>query len=268
MADSVSGVSPLPPECTNIQPDQLIPLYLLTASIPANETCLEKVRGSSALDATLQQLAQYVHHGWPKQKAHCDPRVQQYWTDYANISLEDGILFRGIQMIILTAMWPEFIKKLHEAHMGEEKSLLLVRMTIYWPNYTEAVCQSIRECSTCQSIRPSLKKEEVLPYGIPAGPWKKTRIWLLWVESAQVPFSWRLLFTISHSAISQLWNNCSPCIHPEDHLLWVWFFQQKLSQIKGIQLIPTVKWLHWGHSENSQANAGKMQKNNVMQCNV
>ena len=46
------------------------------------------------------QLAQYVHHGWPVQRAECDPRVRDYWSNRANIILEDVILFRGTQIII------------------------------------------------------------------------------------------------------------------------------------------------------------------------
>lgn len=173
VADALSRVSPLPPLNTDVLPDKLIPLHTLTNDIPANSTCFDTVRSSTAADASLQQLAQYVHHGWPQQRSICDPKVQQYWNDRAEISLEDGILFRGTQMIIPEELRARFIEKLHEAHMGEEKSLLLARTTIYWPHYTEDIRQRVRDCCTCQSTRPSQQKEDLLPHEVPAGPWIK-----------------------------------------------------------------------------------------------
>jgi hypothetical protein len=163
----------MPPKNDDVRPDQLIPLHHLTEAIPANETCIDAVRRASAADATLQQLAQYVHHGWPAQRGECDPKVRDYWSSREDISLEDGILFRGTQMIIPTELRHKFLDKLHEAHLGEEKGLLLARSTIFWPNCTESIRQRVRDCTACQANRPNQQPEELEPHEVPAGPWKK-----------------------------------------------------------------------------------------------
>ena len=41
--DALSRVSPLPPRQTDVKPENMILLHLLTAKIPANKTCLEEV---------------------------------------------------------------------------------------------------------------------------------------------------------------------------------------------------------------------------------
>ena len=166
IADALSRVSPMPPKSDDVRPDQLIPLHHLTEAIPANETCIEAVRRASAADATLQQLAQYVHHGWPTQRAECDPRVRDYWPSRADISLEDGILFRGTQMIIPAELRHKFLDKLHEAHLGEEKGLLLARSTIFWPNYTECIRQRVRDCTACLVNQQKQQPEELHPHDV------------------------------------------------------------------------------------------------------
>ena len=171
IADALSRVSPLPPKPEDVRPDGLIPLYTLTTGIPASQSCLDRVREATANEPKLQQVAQYVHHGWPLHKADCDPRALEYWTSRDDISLVDGLLFRGIQLIVPDKERPHFLNMLHEAHMGEEKSLLLARTSIYWPNYTEDIRQSVRNCDTCQHTRPSQQKEELHPHEMPAGPW-------------------------------------------------------------------------------------------------
>ena len=173
IADALSRVSPLPPESSDVRPDKLIPLNLLTESIPCSETSLDMVRKATQTDAAMQQLAYYVHHGWPSQKMQCDPQAQPFWTNRDDITLEDGILFRGIQMIIPRSLQPKYLKKLHESHMGEEKSLLLARTTIYWPSYTEDIRQQVRNCESCQATRSSQQQENLNPHDVPAGPWKK-----------------------------------------------------------------------------------------------
>ena len=83
------------------------------------------------------------------------------------------MLFRNIQLIIPEKERSYFLSMLHEAHMGEEKSLLLARTSIYWPNYTEEIKQKVRSCDHCQQTRPSQKSETLHPHEVPAGPWRR-----------------------------------------------------------------------------------------------
>jgi transposase InsO family protein len=172
IADALSRVSPLSPRPADVRPEDVIPLHTLTSAMPVNQSCLEAVRTETQKDPALQQVALYVHHGWPLHKADCDPRVSPYWNSRDDVTLEDGILFRSIQMIIPKILQGKFLELLHKSHLGEEKSLLLSRTTIYWPNYTEDIRQAIRNCYACQSTRPSQPKEEIFQHEIPSGPWK------------------------------------------------------------------------------------------------
>ena len=168
MADALSRVSPLPPQPEDVRPDDLIPIHTLTANIPASQSCLERVRETTANDSSLQQVAQFVHHGWPLNKGDCDPKAMLYWSSRDQISLEDGLLFRGVQLIIPEKERSHFLTLPHEA---EEKSLLLAKTSIYWPNYSEDIKKQMHECHTCQATRPSLPKEILQPASPPTRSW-------------------------------------------------------------------------------------------------
>ena len=176
VADALSRVSPLPPRPTDVRPDDVTPLHVLSDSIPANQSCLDSVKTETQKDGTLQQLALYVHHGWPGQKTDCDPSTFPYWLSREEITLEDGILFRGIQMIIPETLRRKFLGLLHKGHLGEEENLLLARTTIYWPNYTDDIRQTVWNCQACQSTRCSQQQEGLSQYEVPAGPWKRLGI--------------------------------------------------------------------------------------------
>jgi hypothetical protein len=175
IADALSRVSPLSPRPADVRPEDVIPLHTLTSAMPVNQSCLEAVRTETQKDSALQQVALYVHHGWPLHKADCDPRVSPYWNSRDDVTLEDGILFRSSQMAIPKIPQGKFLELLHKSHLGEEKSLLLARTTIYWPNYTEDIRQAIRNCYACQSTRPSQPKEEIFQHEIPSA--KSTCCW-------------------------------------------------------------------------------------------
>ena len=65
VADALSQVSPLPPRPTDVRPEDVTPLHVLSDSIPANQSCLDSVKREKKKDGTLQQLVLHVHHGWP-----------------------------------------------------------------------------------------------------------------------------------------------------------------------------------------------------------
>ena len=79
-------------------------------------------------------------------------------------------------MIIPETLRRKFLGLLHKGHLGEERNLLLARTTIYWPNYTDDIRQTVQNCQACQSTRCSQQQEGLSQYEFPAGPWKRLGI--------------------------------------------------------------------------------------------
>ena len=178
VADALSQVSPLPPKPTDVRPEDVIPLHVLSDSIPANQSCLDSVKTETKKDGTLQQLALYVHHGWmalPEDRLrskHISLLAQQRRDNirrWHSISWHPNDNPRN-------SLRRKFLDLLHKGHLGEEKNLLLARTTIYWPNYTDDIRQTVRNCQACQSTRCSQQQEGLSQYEVPAGPWKRLGI--------------------------------------------------------------------------------------------
>ena len=79
IADALSRVSPLPPKPTNVKTMNAIAENELSINIPASKTKMEEFQHCT-LHTTLQELAKYVHKGWPKEQKDCPKILQQYWT--------------------------------------------------------------------------------------------------------------------------------------------------------------------------------------------
>ena len=63
------------------------------------------------------------------------PKVlRPYWYYRDEIGISDGVIFKGKQVIIPDAMRSDILHQLNEAHLGIEKTTLLMRESVYWTN--------------------------------------------------------------------------------------------------------------------------------------
>jgi hypothetical protein len=160
----------------DIDPDITIPVHAITSTVNATETRLDRVRKATSSNATMNQLAQCILHGWPTHRHLANSHTNEYWNYKDELSVEDGLLYKGDRLIIPDSERKKFITDLHIGHLGEEKTLLRARQLVCWPNMTEDLRAAVRECPTCQTDRPSVQKEPMLPHDIPSKPWEKLGI--------------------------------------------------------------------------------------------
>jgi transposase InsO family protein len=173
IADALSRVSPLPPEQEDLQDLPTISMKLITSTVPATETKLMKMRQATKADVGLSQVATFIHHGWPQHKTQCPPETHQFWNFKEELSLKDGLIYKGNRLVIPKSEKASILEALHTGHMGEEKTLLRARESVYWTGITDDVKQKVKSCDVCQKHRPSLQKEPMMPHDVPASPWMK-----------------------------------------------------------------------------------------------
>ncbi|KAI8519529.1 hypothetical protein Bbelb_027860 [Branchiostoma belcheri] len=124
-------------------------------------------------DQELQLLAEAVTQGWPQKRNEIPPEIQGYWTIRDDISVEDGVLLAGSRIIIPKSMRPEILQKIHEGHLGMEKSKLRAKAAVYWVGLYKEIERMTQSCRTCQKYQNSQQKEEMTPTTTPSRPWKK-----------------------------------------------------------------------------------------------
>ena len=130
IADALLRVNPLPPRQQDYKL-KTIPVHTISKTVPATATRLQEFRHSTQNDSTLTKLKHAVHIGWPESAKDCDPQLKDYWTYCEEISLEDGILFKGHRLTVPKPERQSILKILHMGHYEIHKMTLRARESVF-----------------------------------------------------------------------------------------------------------------------------------------
>ena len=146
---------------------------VLGSILPADSDKLQDYRIATLNDRILSLLMHEVYHGWPQVHIDCCLLLLDYWNFRDEISLDDGLLFKGHRFIMPEGLRGETLKQIHEGHYGVEKSLLTAREAVFWPRITQNRTNEVQNCKTCQVYSKSHPKETLQQHEIPTQPWIK-----------------------------------------------------------------------------------------------
>ena len=128
--------------------------YLPVSMEKLAEFCVETGKGKA-----LQKLKETVINGWPEHKQDVDLSIREYWSMRDEINLQDGLLLKGVRLIVPTLLRPEMLKKIHENHLGIEKCKKRARDVLYWPGMNGQITELVTSCCTCLQFRNAQRKE-------------------------------------------------------------------------------------------------------------
>ena len=92
------------------------------------------------------------------------------------LAIEDGLIFKAHRLVITTSQRAEYLRNLHVGHLGEDKTLLRARETVFWPGISDDIRNAVKACDICQKHKPAQQKEPVMPHNVPSTPWVKLGI--------------------------------------------------------------------------------------------
>jgi hypothetical protein len=141
--------------------------------MPALPHRLDEARINTSTDTTLQKLKIYISNGWPQQRSQVAQECKEFWNYKEELVLEDGLIFKGERMVIPLKLQPKFLSDLHKPHMGEEKTKLLARETVFWPGINTDIVTTVKQCLPCQESRPSQQTQTLNSHDVPARAWQK-----------------------------------------------------------------------------------------------
>ena len=81
-------------------------------------------------------------------------------------------MFKGERVIIPETLKSIILGKLHQSHMGMEKTKLRTRTSIFWPGINRDVEDVVKSCNVCLSTHPHQQKELLISSKIPTYPWQ------------------------------------------------------------------------------------------------
>ncbi|CAC5404986.1 unnamed protein product [Mytilus coruscus] len=71
-------------------------------------------------DEQMQELKEIIQEGWPINKWNVSSRVTIYFDIRDELTLQNGLLFKGERFIIPKSLRTDMIKRIHSSHIGIE----------------------------------------------------------------------------------------------------------------------------------------------------
>jgi len=168
LADALSRLDPVDgPEIKGL--DVLV--HELRQEVNASPQKIDLIRQETEKDSELQCLAQTVLSGWPELRKDCPEPVIPYWNYRDEISVMNGVLMKGMRIIIPKSLHKEVLSQIHFAHLGIEKCKLRAHDSVFWPNISKDIDDLVSNCHVCQEQLPANRKEPMKPFEVPPGPW-------------------------------------------------------------------------------------------------
>ena len=180
IADTLSRAS-LPTKT----PDWDAQIHLITNSLPISHEKLEIFRQETANDRTLQELKTLMHSGWPTNKDDVPQEVRAYTGFQDELSENDGLLFKGEQLIVPKTLQKDMLQKIHEGHLGRDKCLARAKDVLFWIGMSAQIVNLVSCCSVCNERQNAQQNEPMLPHDIPALPWTKLAADIYQLEGKQ-----------------------------------------------------------------------------------
>ena len=105
----------------------------MSDGLAGSEESFQKIRYGTSQDQTLQCVKMLIHRSWPEERSKSPLCTHPFWNNRDELTIQNGILFKGMKMVIPQALRHEMIKRTHSSHLGIEASLRKARNVIYWP---------------------------------------------------------------------------------------------------------------------------------------
>ena len=134
---------------------------------------LEQLQCCTGQDESFQTLKTTILSGWPSQRDQAAVNIREYWNYRDELSVHNGILFKGSRVIFPRVLRPEVMSKIHSSHLGIEACLRKARDSLFCPNMTGDLRDQVSQCSICSELQSQTPKEPMQSHQIPDRHWSR-----------------------------------------------------------------------------------------------
>ena len=82
-------------------------------------------------DIVMQELARVISAGWPTSKGQLPLGLSPYWSYRDELSMMNGVIFRGNQAIVPETLIKPMLAKIHFSHLGAESNIRMCKDVIF-----------------------------------------------------------------------------------------------------------------------------------------
>ena len=97
--------------------------------IPVSREKYKKLQEQTVIE--LDQLYEVIMSGWPDTSKNYSYSCQQFWQVRSQLSILDGIIYKGMSIVIPPSMRKKFLNIIHESHLGIVKCKQRAREAVY-----------------------------------------------------------------------------------------------------------------------------------------
>lgn len=97
-------------------------------------------------------------------------KVQPYFESKDQLTIMDGIIYKGMRIVIPHSMWKDMLKLIHSSHLGIVKCKQRGREVFYWPLMGAQIEEQVRNCERCAEIQNKQPREPLRPTKLPKLP--------------------------------------------------------------------------------------------------
>lgn len=103
--------------------------------------------------------------------------IKGQWKPFTHeLSVVEGILFKGSKVVIPRSLRPEILKRVHEGHLGISKCKARARLLVFWPGLNADIESMAQKCAICQKYAYRQQVEPLLMRATPVQPWYRVGV--------------------------------------------------------------------------------------------
>ncbi|XP_044182111.1 uncharacterized protein K02A2.6-like [Acropora millepora] len=136
------------------------------------ESTEKHLREETSKDITLTALHKVIVHGWPEDRLNISEPLRPYWSYRDELSVQNGIIYKGTQVMVPQSMHKEMLRNIHANHFGAESNIRMAREVLFWPGMRKSIQDMCDACGTCAQYGTTAPNEPMRSLPIPTRPWQ------------------------------------------------------------------------------------------------
>ena len=106
--------------------------------------------------------------------------LRQYFEHRGHLAVVDDLLLYDDRIVIPRSMRLDILKVIHEGHLGITKCCERARTSVWWPNMSKSVEDTVANCTICTKVGPE-PRGKLMCASFPSRPWERVGM-TRWVD--------------------------------------------------------------------------------------
>ena len=119
----------------------------------------------------FHELYAMIQAGWPETKRQVPHSIREYWESRDELAVLDGVIYRGMKIVVPPSMRPAMLALIHGTHLGIVKCKQRAREALYWPGMSAQIEDKVKDCTMCHNYAPAQQKQPLMPSPVSNLPW-------------------------------------------------------------------------------------------------